>query len=120
MKELVTLTLPAKAEYMVTVRLVAASLAGQAGFDVECVEDIKTAVAEACLLLFPEEGTEAALHIEIDISHGIRATVYAPQAQTPQSTPEREFGSFLLEALMDEVWHTTENGVEKYILYKAA
>lgn len=120
MKNSVKLSVPAMAEYMVTVRLVAASLAGQAGFDVECVEDIKTAVAEACLLLLPAEGEGTMLHIEIDISEGVRAVVCAPEAPAPEDSPEREFGFFLLDALMDEVWHTKENGIEKYTLYKAA
>ncbi len=51
--EKVSLRIPAKAEYLVTVRLVAASVVGKLGFDMETVEDMKTACSEACLLLLP-------------------------------------------------------------------
>ncbi len=40
--------LPNKPEYVSLVRLAASGIAGRMGFDVETVEDIKLAVAEAC------------------------------------------------------------------------
>ena len=40
--------IPGKPEYITIVRLAAGSAAYAAGFDVEEIEDIKTAVSEAC------------------------------------------------------------------------
>jgi serine/threonine-protein kinase RsbW len=48
MKDIVELTLPFKAEYVSTARLVASSLANRIGFDIEVIEDIKVAISEVC------------------------------------------------------------------------
>ncbi len=116
-KEIITLTLPAKPRYMMTVRLVAASIAGQAGFDVEEIEDVKSAVAEACLLLMSEGGVFT-LHLEQDDGIRVRICVEENGVTTPE-TEEQRFGTFLLEALMDEAVLTKMDGIAQYSLYKA-
>ena len=40
--------IPGKPEYLTMVRLAISSIATTAGFDLDAVEDIKTAVCEAC------------------------------------------------------------------------
>jgi len=42
------MVIPGKPEYITMIRLAAASLAAQAGFDLEACEEIKMAVGEAC------------------------------------------------------------------------
>jgi len=48
MMDAIELTLPFKAEYVSTARLVASSLANRVGFDIEVIEDIKVAISEVC------------------------------------------------------------------------
>ena len=100
----IELTIPAKAEYFVAVRLCAASLADRAGFDIDDIEDLKTAVAEACLLLM-RRGCQDRLEIEFMVDRvNLSIAVTAQQtAKAQEKELEDEFGVFLLEALVDEV-----------------
>lgn len=117
-RELVKLTLPAKAEYLTAVRLVAGSVAGQAGFNMEEIEDVKTALSEACLLLMPCK--EDTIGLELWIEDGFHAIVRASREQGDcKHSPEREFGSFLLEALSDKVEYQELDGKSEYRLYKS-
>lgn len=52
MADLLKFSIPGKPEYVQMVRLAIASIAGKANFDVEAVEDIREAVAEACKIVF--------------------------------------------------------------------
>lgn len=117
-RDVISLSLPAKAEYLTAVRLVAGSVAGQAGFDMEEIEDVKTALSEACLLLMPCK--ENTLKLEIWIQEGFHAVVRASREQAAcKQSPEREFGSFLLEALSDKVEFLEFDGESEYRIYKS-
>jgi len=52
MSDLLRFSIPGKPEYIQMVRLAIASVAGKADFDVDAVEDIKEAVAEASKIVF--------------------------------------------------------------------
>ena len=52
MADVLKFSIPGKPEYVQMVRLAIASIAGKANFDVDAVEDIKEAVAEACKIVF--------------------------------------------------------------------
>jgi anti-sigma regulatory factor (Ser/Thr protein kinase) len=56
---------PAEARYVRAVRLVAASLAADSGFDVEELEDVRVAVDELCALFKPSDDTAT---IELDFT----------------------------------------------------
>jgi hypothetical protein len=56
---------PAEARYVRAVRLVAASLAADAGFDVDEVDDVRVAVDELCALFSPLDSSAA---IELDFT----------------------------------------------------
>lgn len=117
-REVIELSLPAKAEYLTAVRLVAGSIAGQAGFNMEEIEDVKTALSEACLLLMPCK--EDTLRLELWIQDGFHAIVRASREQAAcKQSPEREFGSFLLEALSDKVEFQDHDGESEYRLFKS-
>ncbi len=117
----VRLSLPAKAQYMVMVRLMSASLAGLAGFDVEAVEDIRSAVAEACLLLLPQAGEDGELTLEFFEDAGLRVRVLAPCPEDggKPETEEQLFSKYLLSALLDEANLITEDHRMIYELYRA-
>lgn len=119
--ESIRLQVPAKHEYLVTVRLVASSVAGRAGFDMDNVEDIKTACSEACLLLMPyiPENGELAVSLTIE-REGLRAVISAPRDEALGSTTlESEFSAFMLEALTDEANFSAADGEGEYCLFKA-
>ena len=52
MADVLKFSIPGKPEYVQMVRLAIASIAGKANFDVDAVEDIKEAVAEASKITF--------------------------------------------------------------------
>jgi len=52
MSDLLKFSIPGKPEYVQMVRLAIGSIAGKANFDMDAVEDIKVAVAEACKNVF--------------------------------------------------------------------
>lgn len=120
MQDVVRLSLPAKAEYLVTARLVGASLAGNAGFDMEQIEDVKAALSEVCLLLIPCMHQPGCLQMELWVEDGLHAKVCA--ACSPDAcpnTPERQFSMFLLEALADEFKFSYNGDESEYRFYKA-
>ncbi len=120
MEEFVHLTLPAKAEYLTTARLVAGSLAGQAGFDMEEVEDVKTALSEACLLLIPCMQQPGVLKLRLCIKDGVSVKVSAHcSPESCPNTPERQFSVFLLQALCSEFEFSYTEGESEYRFYKA-
>ncbi len=119
-RERVSLRIPAKAEYLVTARLVAASVVGKLGFDMETVEDMKTACSEACLLLLPFTAAGDDVQIEFALeTDGLRVTISAPHSGGKAADQESEFGVFLLEALTDEMQFLHSDGRGEYTLFKA-
>lgn len=119
--DITRLSIPAKPEYLVTARLVAASVAGQAGFDMDEIDDIKTACSEACLLLLPYTRVGDAVMLEFSLKDdGIHAAISAPYAETNAvNSDESEFSMFMLEALADEVEFKNDGGKGEYRLFKA-
>lgn len=118
--EVIRLSLPAKAEYLVTARLVVGAVFGQAGYDMDEIEDAKTATSEACLLLMPAGDAAAELHLEMWVEGGVHTVISTEgRAGESEDTPEREFGMFLLEALIDKVEFEQTGAKREYRLFKA-
>lgn len=67
--DVVKLSIPAKAQYLVTARLSASTLGADINMTIDDLEDLKTAVAEACILLM-HSGQYGAIditfHLEAD------------------------------------------------------
>jgi len=115
MADKVKFTVPGKPEYLTLVRLAAGSASDLAGFDYEEIEDIKTAVSEACRTVschgfegFAEEYTiECEIEegrIEIFISdtgrkHNVEKTA-KPCLDCPN---EGNLAIFVAKSLMDSV-----------------
>lgn len=118
--ECVSLTIPAKVEYLVMARLIVSAVLGRVGFDVDEIEDGKTAISEACLMLMPAPEAEAMLTIEAYNDNGIYMSISTDgKPQQSEDAPEREFSLFLLEALVDEAEFTNADGRSACRLYKA-
>jgi serine/threonine-protein kinase RsbW len=122
MPDLMKMSVPGKPEYIVTVRMAVASMASQAGFDIEAIEDIKVAVSEACSNTVEHAGetdiheysveferAEESLTITVsDAGSGYDTDTY----QEPDTNDLRDggLGIFIIRALMDEVNITSEPG----------
>ncbi len=111
----VVLVLPNKPEYVSVARLAASGIASRMGFDVETVEDIKLALAEACTNAIKhgccEEYNEYTIEFGIgqkcltisiaDRGCGIdKKKICQPDLQNPR---EGGLGIFIINTLMDQV-----------------
>lgn len=121
MTDTLRLQLPGKPQYVSTVRMVIASLANSAGFDVEAIEDMKVAVSEACTNVVchgtsGEDLYEVSCEINDDQfcvsvqdqGEGVDMNTYQePNLDCPK---EGGLGLFIIQTLMDEVEITSEPG----------
>ena len=122
---IIELTLPSRLGYEKVAMNTAASVAKLMGFSDDRVEDLKTAVAEACINSM-EHGnqlnealkvgvvlsvTEDSLEIQVtDEGSGAQGGVPVPDIDKKMHGEEspRGMGMFLIQSLVDEAeWHTT-------------
>lgn len=132
MIDVVKFSIPGKPKYVQMVRLSVGSIASQFGFDLEKVEDMTVAVAEACKLVtchgqekFSEyydvvvEIADSGVTITVsDFSSGHNLEKRGQQCiQCPQ---EGNLSAFVIESLMDEVEITeNEKGNKKIKMVKS-
>ncbi len=111
MSELVSLIIPAKPDYFLTARLTVSSVASRMGFDVNDVEDIKTAVAESLLIILNEEKSS---EIKIEITNekeSIIVDVSGVQGEAQKVEIKQDdcsLSRYLIEALADESFFSQE------------
>jgi serine/threonine-protein kinase RsbW len=112
MSEPVELTIPVQSDLVVLARLIAATVASRAGFNVEEVEDLRLAVDELCVSI--ANGSEAGrlnLTFTSDDGHVEVVGVMDEPGSAPAATEgygERDLSLLILDALVDE--HGEENG----------
>ena len=106
--------MPGRPEYISTMRLALGGIASQAGFDVEEIDDIRTAVGEACQLIFCHEmegySKEYTLECEMDPGR-LEIKVINSSDELIEKTNKRcldcpnegELGKLLIKSLMDDV-----------------
>lgn len=109
----IELTVPARAEYVRIVRLVMAGIGNSLAFNVEEIDDLKTAVGEAYNMFHPSEEHSLIVRTSIDArcmtievtqrSNGSGLTPFFPM----DSSMEKGIGLILLKHLMDEVEYKT-------------
>jgi serine/threonine-protein kinase RsbW len=119
MADVLKLSVPAKPEYVGTVRIAAAHVASVAGFDVEAVDDIRVAVSEACTNIICHSGDgedsgeedcydvqlaleEGKLTIRVE-DHGKGYDLAEYEEPVPGEIRESGLGLFIIRALMDDV-----------------
>lgn len=118
MADVIKLNVPGKPEYVAMVRLAVSSVAGNAGFDIEAIEDIKVAVSEACnnvvchcnsyyevSCLLNTDKLE--IRVKDDGCGYEKANYKEPSKEYPK---EGGLGIFIIRALMDEVDIKTQIG----------
>ncbi|MDD2572945.1 MAG: ATP-binding protein [Bacillota bacterium] len=111
----VVLVLPNKPEYVSVARLAVSGIAGRMGFDVETVEDIKLALAEACTNAIKHGCCEEYSEYRIEFGIGQKCltisitdkgcgmdkkAICQPDLKNPR---EGGLGIFIISTLMDRV-----------------
>ncbi|NLD11837.1 MAG: histidine kinase [Clostridiales bacterium] len=107
--------IPGKPEYLTMVRLAISSIATTAGFDLEAVEDMKTAVCEACknVSCHGFDGFSDKYEVDCNVEEG-RIEIIVKDAcdshtlqkltKPCQNCPkEGDLGIFVIESLMNDV-----------------
>jgi serine/threonine-protein kinase RsbW len=116
-KNIITLTIPSKPDYISVVRLTSSAIANNIGFNIDDIEDIKVSIAEACINALSKSDE---ISIEFKIEEDkliIKVNNVSPcKDHTLNSNKEIELGILIIKSLMDEVNFNGE-GVEmiKYI-----
>jgi serine/threonine-protein kinase RsbW len=103
--DVVSLSLPARAELLALARLTVATVASRAGFDVEEIEDLRLAIDELCTPLTPPDSAGGVLHLRFSFAPGVLEVRCRAEARTQpdRSAPfDRELSDRLLDALVDE------------------
>ena len=115
MADRIKFTIPGKPAYLTMVRLAIGSVADTIGFDFEEIEDIKTAVTEACKNVschgldgFAEEYSVECIagedSLEIYVTDNSEGHVLERLAKPCQSCPnEGNLAIFVIQSLMSEV-----------------
>jgi serine/threonine-protein kinase RsbW len=111
----IVLVLPDKPEYVGVARLTASGIASRMGFDIEAIEDIKLALAEACTNAIKHGCCDD--HREYKISFSVEPRSLAISVSDkgcglqqkdltdpdPDNPKEGGLGIFIIRTLMDEV-----------------
>ena len=100
--DIVRLCVPARPDYILAVRLAVSAVAERVGFDIEDIEDIKVASAEACTLLLA--ASPASIELHLTVCDGLCLDFKADGKAAKGSMPPQEEDSlsqYLLDALVD-------------------
>lgn len=119
----IILTVPGKPEYVGVIRLTLAAIAGRMGFDVEKIEDMKVAVAEACTnaivhgcysreckgfnIKFNVSGGKLIISVSDDGEGCPVDSIEEPDLNDPK---EGGLGIFIIKSLMDTVEISCDKG----------
>lgn len=118
----IKLSIPNKAEYVSVVRLTTSAIASRMGFNIEEIEDIKVAIAEACTntLEHGSIGEKENLDIDFDIyldklvitvkDAGEGFNINDVKDLTVEELGESNLGIFIINSLMDDVNLIKDNG----------
>ena len=117
-KDVISLRIPNKADYISLVRLTTSGIGNSMALDIDCIEDIKVSIGEACINSLLKK-TEEDIFIQYEIDEEkISISVSGAVENIPEDeeSKERELGLLIIESLMDQV-EFDENGIimRKYI-----
>jgi serine/threonine-protein kinase RsbW len=121
MTDTLKISVPGNARYVSTVRLAVSSMANQAGFDIEAIEDIKVAVSEACTNIITHGDIgELAYNVTCAIDtdkleiavedDGVGYDIEKYKEPNLNEPKEGGLGVFIIRALMDDVVVNSKRG----------
>lgn len=121
--DVIKLEFPAKPDYILAMRLAVSAVAERAGFDIEDIEDLKVATAEACMLLLA--ACPKTVGINITVNSGMQIDLSAQGANSAGAADDdtAELSRCLLEALVDKCVFSGnpdagQNAVQSVSFYK--
>ncbi len=99
--DVLRMSIPAKPDYILAVRLAVSAVAERMGFDIDDIEDLKVASAEGCIMLlsYRPESVEIDMTVRED---GLKMDICGEAPQGREQDPEEDLSQYLLEALVDE------------------
>ncbi len=118
--DVISMKIPSKPEFVSVIRLTVSSIANRIGFNIDDIEDIKVAVAEACTnAIKHSKNTEFEVDFELDIDRicivvkddgkgFIHEDIKSPNLLEPKE--EGGLGIFIIKSLMDEVEFDSKPG----------
>lgn len=99
--DVIRLQIPARPDYIIVVRLAVSAVAQRVGFNIEDIEDLKVASAEACTSLLA--GCPQMIDIKLTVDEGLKlefeATGFSDNAD--DSGESDGMSQYLLDALVD-------------------
>lgn len=108
-KDFIKLTVPCRPDYVGVVRLTTSSIGSKIDFNIEEIEDIKVAIAEACINAM---GKSESLNIEYELCKDklimFVENVTEKIDSSRKDAKEKELGILIIRSLMDEVEFTDE------------
>ena len=118
MSDHISMRFPADTEYISAIRLAMSGLAGKMDYNLDEIEDLKSCVAEACLLLLCGQNCSA-LDIDIDIEPGktIKVNVRGMEAKAAPCGEEycadfnEEISRLMIGALSEGVVFNESGGI---------
>ena len=115
--DIITLSFPAKPEYILAVRLAVSAVAERVGFDIDDIEDLKVASAEACTLLLMD--TPKTVDLSMTVQDGLCLEFHAEgQSGCAREKDETgELSQYLLEALVDGCEFHNQDDVLKAVSF---
>jgi len=105
MNDHIRLSFPVNAAYVSSARLTASSIANRIRFDIDEIEDIKTAVSEACTYIIKRLAHKANGNFEICFIPGkdeISVDIAAQDVESAGDLDGQEMSLMMIKALVDE------------------
>ena len=107
----IKLRIPAKAENVLAIRLFISGLATRCQFDIQKIEDIKTAISESCVLLLSSSvGGELLISVDTEDTFTIVLNKAGAEFRERDEEYIPELSVMLLEGLADEAKITEVDG----------
>ena len=101
--DLIKLTVPNKPDYVGVVRLTTSAIASGIGFNIEEIEDIKVAIAEACIDAL-DKSEDLCIEYKVCLN---KLAIYVRNVtegeKSSEKSKEKELGILIIKSLMDEV-----------------
>ncbi len=111
--DVIRLQFPARPDYILAVRLAVSAVAERVGFDIEDIEDLKVASAEACTLLLSAGARQ--IDISLTVQSGLEL-LFEAQGSTQKTSQDSDgLSQYLLDALVDSCEINTEDGAAKSV-----
>ncbi|MBC5646917.1 ATP-binding protein [Christensenella tenuis] len=122
MTDTVRMKFPAKREYLKAIRLAVAGIACNSAYDVDEIEDLKTCVAESCILFLCRQKSEI-LEVVVDCGDHVSVTVRGEGRQVVcEECVEctgfsEEISKLMIQSLSDDAEFEEEDGMLRSVSF---